>query len=142
MRRYLYSNLIRILVDIFLGIVFLPTLVFMIWEILTDGVIDKMYYAICFRCIILFFLFKIITFILDKKAKNCIFFEKGKLIYKNRTLFSDEIKITYFKFYVNLICEILVIPKIFIAGKEFRLSFYLSRKDLKRIKKWALKWTK
>ena len=52
MRRYLYSNLIRILVDIFLGIVFLPTLVFMIWEILTDGVIDKMYYAICFRCII------------------------------------------------------------------------------------------
>ena len=111
----------------------------MIWEILTDGVIDKMYYAICFRCIILFFLFKIITFILDKKAKNCIFFEKGKLIYKNRTLFSDEIKITYFKFYVNLICEILVISKIFIAGKEFRLSFYLSRKDLKRIKKWALK---
>ena len=57
MRRYLYSNLIRILVDIFLGIVFLPTLAFMIWEILTDGVIDKMYYAICFRCIILFFLY-------------------------------------------------------------------------------------
>ena len=67
------------------------------------------------------------------------FFENGKLTYKYRTLFADEVSATYFKFYLNLTCELLVIPKILIEGKDFSVSLYFSRRDLKRLKKMGFK---
>lgn len=139
MRRYLYSFYIKVMVFLLLLFPFIFLLICLILDTAQKGRIYIPGCIACFTCIIVYCLTLIITFILDKKAKNCVFFENGKLTYKNRTLFADEVSVTYFKFYLNLTCELLVIPKILIEGKDFSVSLYFSRRDLRKLKKMGFK---
>lgn len=139
MRRYLYSFCIKVMVFLLLFFPFIFCFIGLILDTIQEGKIYKPLCIACFTCIIVYFLTLIIIFILDRKAKNCVFFEDRKLTYKNRTLFADEVSVTYFKFYLNFTCELLVIPKILIEGKDFSVSLYFSRRDLKRLKKMGFK---
>ena len=76
-----------------------------------------------------------IIFILNKKANNSILFEEEKMLYKNRTLYSNNVSIKYFKFHISVIEPSLVIPKIHINGNNLSVTCYLSKKDIKKLKK-------
>lgn len=86
-------------------------------------------------CVLLWLLLELIIFILNKKANNSILFEKEKIIYKNRTMFSRNITIKYFKFYISIIEPCLVIPKLYINENNLSVICYLSKKDKEKLKK-------
>ena len=61
--------------------------------------------------------------------------KKGKICYKNKIFYSNEINIKYFKFNISIEIPELVIPKTHINANNFYLTCYLSRRDIKRLKK-------
>ena len=81
-------------------------------------------------------------YIFNRKASNSILFEEEKIVYKNRTMYSNNVSIKYFKFYISILEECLVIPKIYINGYNSSIICYLSKKDIKKLKKWILKLEK
>ena len=119
MRRYLYSNLLKIIFGSLLIITFIPSFVYFVCSLLIDKSIN----------------ITIIIFILNKKANNTILFEEEKMLYKNRTLYSNNVSIKYFKFHISVIEPSLVIPKIHINGNNLSVTCYLSKKDIKKLKK-------
>ena len=56
-------------------------------------------------------------------------------MYKNRTLYSNNVSIKHFKFHISVIEPSLVIPKIHINGNNLSVTCYLSKKDIKKLKK-------
>lgn len=61
-------------------------------------------------------------------------------MYKNRTMYSNNVSIKYFKFYISILEECLVIPKIYINGYNSSIICYLSKKDIKKLKKMDFKF--
>ena len=57
------------------------------------------------------------------------------MLYKNRTLYSNNVSIKYFKFHISIIEPSLVISKIHINGNNLSVTCYLSKKDIKKLKK-------
>ena len=135
MRRYLYSNLLKIIFGSLLTITFLPSVIYFVCSLLIDKSINITSLIIMISSLLIWLLLDLIIFILNKRANNSILFEEGKIIYKNRTMFSNEVSIKYFKFYLSIIEPSMVIPKIHINGNNLFLTCYLSKKDLKKLKK-------
>ena len=78
---------------------------------------------------------ELIIIILNKKANNSIIFEEGKLIYKKKTIYSNNVSMKYFKFHISVIEPDLVIPKIHINGNNLSVTCYLSKNDIKKLEK-------
>ncbi len=135
MRRYLYSNLLKIIFGSLLMITFLSLAIYFVCSLLIDKSINITSLIIMISCLMIWLFLDLIIFILNKRANNSILFEEGKIIYKNRTMFSNEVSIKYFKFHLSIIDPSMVIPKIHINGNNLSLTCYLSKKDLKKLKK-------
>lgn len=135
MRRYLYSNLLKIIVGSILAFVFLPASLFFAHSLITDKGFNRDSFIIIASCVCLWLLCLLVTFVLNKSAPNSIAFEKGKITYKNKIFYFDCLSIRYFKFYISFIEPSLVIPKIVINGNGLYITCYLSKKDVNKIKK-------
>ena len=135
MRRYLYSNLLKILFGSLLIITFIPSLVYFICSLLIDKSLNIVSLIIILSCLLLWLFLELMIFLLNKKANNSILFEEGKMLYKNRTMFPNNVNIKYFKFHISIIEPSLIIPKIHINGNNLSVTCYLSKKDIKKLKK-------
>ena len=135
MRRYLYSNLLKIIFGSLLIITFIPSFIYIVCSLLIDKSINIASLILSVSCLLLWLFLELIILILNKKAHNSILFEEEKILYKNRTLYSNNISIKYFKFHISIIEPSLVIPKIHINGKNLSVTCYLSKKDIKKLKK-------
>ena len=71
----------------------------------------------------------------DEIVNKSIIFEEGKVIYKKKTIDSNNVSMKYFKFHISVIEPSLVIPKIHINGNNLSVTCYLSKKDIKKLKK-------
>ena len=117
MRRYIYSNLLKVIFGSLLIITFILSLVYFVCSLLIDKSINIASLILSVSCLLLWFFLNLIIFILNKKANNSILFEEGKVIYKKKTIYSNNVNMKYFKFYISVIDTILVIPKIHINEK-------------------------
>ena len=135
MRRYLYSNLLKIIFGSLLIITFIPSVIYFICSLLIDKSINTESLIIILSCMLLWLFLELIIFILNKKAHNSIIFEEGKVIYKKKTLYSNNVSIKYFKLHISVIEPCLVIPKTHINGNNLSVTCYLSKKDIKKLKK-------
>lgn len=135
MRRYLYSNLLKIIFCSLLTITFIPSAVYFVCSLFIDKSINIVSLITIISCLLLWLFLDLIIFILNKKANNSIFFEEGKVIYKKKTIYSNNVSMKYFKFYISIIEPSLVIPKIHINGNSLSVICYLSKKDIKKLKK-------
>ena len=135
MRRYLYSNLLKIIFGSVLIITFIPSLVYFICSLLIDKSINITSLIIIISCLLLWVFLELIIIILNKKANNSIIFEEGKLIYKKKTIYSNNVSMKYFKFHISVIEPDLVIPKIHINGNNLSVTCYLSKNDIKKLEK-------
>ena len=139
MRRYLYSNLLKIIYGSLLIITFLPSVVYFICSLLIDKSINIASLIIIISCLLIWLFLDLIIFILNKRANNSILFEEGKMLYKNRTIFSNNVSIKYFKFHLSIIEPSLVLPKIHISGIIYLWLVIFQKKILRKLKKWILK---
>jgi len=135
MRRYLYSNLLKITFGSVLIIIFTPSAVYFTCSLLIDKDLNMASLILIFSCLILWIFLELVVFILNKKSNNSILFEDGKLVYKNRMIYSNNVSIKYFKFHLSVIEPSLVIPKIYVNGDNLSIMCYLSMKDIKKLKK-------
>ena len=135
MRRYLYSNLLKIIFGSVLIITFMPSLVYFVCSLLIDKSTNITSLLLIISCLLLWFFLELIIFILNKKANNSIIFEEGKLIYKKKTIYSNNVSMKYFKFHISVIEPDLVIPKIHINGNNLSVTRYLSKNDIKKLEK-------
>lgn len=134
MRRYLYCNLLKIIFSSLLIFSFVPSFVYLICSLLIDKNVNITSLILTLLCLFLWFFLTIIICVLNKRAKNSIIFEEGKIRYKNRTIFVDNISIKYFKFHISVVEPSLVIPKIHINGNSLSVTCYLSKKDIKKLR--------
>ena len=135
MRRYLYYNLLKIIFGSVLIVTLVPSLVYFVCSLLIDKSINITSLIIIISCLLLCFFLELIIFILNKKANNSIIFEEGKLIYKKKTIYSNNVSMKYFKFHISVIEPDLVIPKIHINGNNLSVTCYLSKNDIKKLEK-------
>lgn len=135
MRRYLYSNLLKIIFGSLLVITFLPSMIYFICSLLIDKTLNTVSLVVILFCLLLWCLLEFIIFVLNKKANNSIIFDEGKVIYKKRTIYSYNVSMKYFKFHISIIEPSLVFPKIHINENNLSVTCYLSKKDIKKLKK-------
>ena len=135
MRRYLYYNLLKIIFGSVLIVTLVPSLVYFVCSLLIDKSINITSLIIIISCLLLWLFLNLIIFILNKKANNSILFEEGKLIYKKKTIYSNNVSMKYFKFHISVIEPDLVIPKIHINGNNLSVTCYLSKNDIKKLEK-------
>ena len=135
MRRYLYSNLLRIIFGSVLMIILIPSLVYFVCSLLIDKSTNITSVLLIISCLLLWSFLELVIFILNKKANNSIIFEEGKVIYKRKTIYSNNMSMRYFKFYISVIEPSLVIPKIRINGNNLSVTCYLSKNDIKKLEK-------
>ena len=135
MRRYLYSNLLKIIFGSVLIVTLVPSLVYFVCSLLIDKSTNITSLLLIISCLLLWFFLELTIFILNKKANNSIIFEEGKLIYKKKTIYSNNVSMKYFKFHISVIEPDLVIPKIHINGNNLSVTCYLSKNDIKKLEK-------
>lgn len=135
MRRYLYSNLLKIIFGSLLVVTFIPSLVYFTCSLLIDKSLNIASLLVILSCLLFWFLLELIIFVLNKKANNSIIFDEGKVIYKKKTIYSYNVSMKYFKFHISIIEPSLVIPKIHINGNDLSVTCYLSKKDIKKLNK-------
>lgn len=135
MRRYLYYNLLKIIFGSVLIVTLVPSLVYFVCYLLIDKSINITSLIIIISCLLLWVFLELIIIILNKKANNSIIFEEGKLIYKKKTIYSNNVSMKYFKFHISVIEPDLVIPKIHINGNNLSVTCYLSKNDIKKLEK-------
>ena len=112
-----------------------PSLVYFVCSLLIDKSINITSLIIIISCLLLWVFLELIIIILNKKANNSIIFEEGKLIYKKKTIYSNNVSMKYFKFHISVIEPDLVIPKIHINGNNLSVTCYLSKNDIKKLEK-------
>lgn len=135
MRRYLYSNLLRIIFTTLLSLLFIPSTIFFVCSLLIDNCINITSLILALSCPLLMVLLELLIFILNNKSNNSVIFEKEIIVYKGKTIYSNDASIKYFKFYISIIEPDLVIPKIYITGNNYQILCYLSKKDIKKLRK-------
>ena len=135
MRRYLYYNLLKIIFGSVLIVTLVPSLVYFVCSLLIDKSINITSLIIIISCLLLWVFLELIIIILNKKANNSIIFEEGKIIYKKKTIYSNNVSMKYFKFHISVIEPDLVIPKIHINGNNLSVTCYLSKNDIKKLEK-------
>ncbi len=136
MSRYIHYYWIKVPLTITLLLFFVYILFI---SLLLDKIISKEFLISLICLIIPYCVVNIIVVLLNKFAKNRIIFEQGKICYKNRVFYSDEISIKYFK---PAIIDILIFPPLsayfpilHINANHFYLTFYITKRDMKKIKK-------
>jgi hypothetical protein len=135
MRRYLYYNLLKIVLGFLLALVFIPSFTYLICSLLIDKNVNIISLILTLSCIFLWYLLTIIIYLLNKRAKNSIIFSQGIMQYKNRTIYADSISIKYFKFHISVIEPSLVVPQMHINGNGLSVTCYFSKKDVEELKK-------
>ncbi len=135
MSRYLYSNLLKIIFGSILVIIFIPSFIYLICSLLIDKHLNVTSLILTISCIVLWAIMLVAINVLNKIASNKIVFGEGKIRYKDRNIYSGNIIIKYFKFHISIIEPSLVIPKVQINGNNLSVTCYLSKKDIKRLKK-------
>jgi len=135
MCRYIYSNLLKIIFGSLLIITFISSVIYFVCSLLIDKSINIVSLILSVSCLLLWISLNLIIFILNKKANNSIIFEEGKVIYKKKTIYSNNLSMKYFKFHISVTEPSLVIPKIHISGNNLSVTCYLSKKDIKKLKK-------
>ncbi len=135
MRRYLYSNLLKIIFGSLLIITFIPSLVYFVCSLLIDKSTNITSLLLIISCLLLLVFLELMIFILNKKENNSVIFEEGKVIYKKKTIYSNNVSMKYFKFHISVIEPSLVIPKIHINGNNLSVTCYLSKNDIKKLEK-------
>jgi len=134
MRRYIYSNLLKIIFfPLFLCIIIL-SFIYFICSLSLDKIFNLPSLLIFISCCLLWFILIIGIIILNKRSKNYLFVEKDKIIYKGKTIYKDSLTMKYFKFHISLIAPNLVIPKLHINGNGLSVICYLSKKEIKKLK--------
>ena len=116
-------------------ITFIGISVYFIGRLLTSKEIEKGCVGVYVFCIIAYCVITIFISLLNKFAKNKIVFKQGKICYKNRVFYNDEISIKYFKPIISIDTTQLILPVVHINANNFYLTCYLSRRDIKRLKK-------
>ncbi len=142
MRRYLYSNLLQIISNSILSLVFIPAFCFFVGHLLFHKNLDITSLKFIVACVTLWILSIIVISLINRVAKNCIFFEQDKIQYKNKTRYADSISIKYFQFHVSIFVPNLVIPKLYINANDFSATCYLSKRDVKKLEKLNFKITR
>ena len=135
MCRYIYSNLLKIIFGSLLIITFISSVIYFVCSYLIDKSINIVSLILSVSCLLLWISLNLIIFILNKKANNSIIFEEGKVIYKKKTIYSNNLSMKYFKFHISVTEPSLVIPKIHISGNNLSVTCYLSKNDIKKLKK-------
>lgn len=142
MRRYIYSNLLKIIFfPLFLCII-LVSFIYFICSISLDKIFNLSSLLIFTSCFLLWCLLILVIIILNKHAKNYLIVEKDKIIYKGKTIYKDSLTMKYFKFHISLIAPNLVIPRLHINGTGLSVICYLSKKEIKKIENFGyeIRW--
>lgn len=139
MSRYLYSNLLKIVFGLLLGFVFISSFSYLICSLLIDNHLNVTSLILTISCIALWAMVIVVINVLNKIAKAKIVFEEGKIRYKDRIMYANNVSIKYFKFHISITDPSLIIPKIHINGNNLAVTCYLSKKDIKRLKKLNFK---
>ena len=113
----------------------IPSVIYFVCSLLIDKSTNITSLLLIISCLLLLVFLELMIFILNKKANNSILFEEGKVIYKKKTIYSNNVSMKYFKFHISVIEPSLVIPKIHINGNNLSVTCYLSKKDIKKLKK-------
>ena len=116
-------------------VILIPSLVYFVCSLLIDKSTNITSVLLIISCLLLWSFLELVIFILNKKANNSIIFEEGKVIYKRKTIYSNNMSMRYFKFYISVIEPSLVIPKIRINGNNLSVTCYLSKNDIKKLEK-------
>ena len=135
MSRYIYSYLIKMVLNFMIFITFIGISGYFFGHLITTKEIDKGCFTGYMACVIAYCVVTIFISLLNKFAKNKIVFEKGEIRYKNRVFYSNEISIKYFKPNISIEIPELIIPKTHINANNFYLTCYLSKRDIKKLKK-------
>lgn len=142
MRRYIYSNLLKIIFfPLFLCII-IVSFIYFICSLNLDKIFNLPSLLIFISCCLLWFLLIIGIIILNKRSKNYLFVEKDKIIYKGKTIYKDSLSMKYFKFHISLIAPNLVIPRLHINGIGLSIICYLPKKEIKKIENFGyeIRW--
>ena len=142
MRRYIYSNLLKIIFfPLFLCII-IVSFIYFICFLSLDKIFNLPSLLIFISCCLLWFILIIGIIILNKRSKNYLFVEKDKIIYKGKTIYKDSLTMKYFKFHISLIAPNLVIPKLHINGNGLSVICYLSKKEIKKLENFGyeIRW--
>ena len=139
MRRYLYSNLLKIIFGSVLIVTLIPSLVYFVCSLLIDKSTNITSLLLIISCLLLLVFLELMIFILNKKENNSVIFEEGKVIYKKKTIYSNNVSMKYFKFHISVIEPSLIIPKIHINGNNLSVTCYLSKNDIKKLEKMNFK---
>ena len=142
MRRYIYSNLLKIIFfPLFLCII-IVSFIYFICFLSLDKIFNLPSLLIFISCCLLWFILIIGIINLNKRSKNYLFVEKDKIIYKGKTIYKDSLTMKYFKFHISLIAPNLVIPKLHINGNGLSVICYLSKKEIKKLENFGyeIRW--
>ena len=131
----LYSNLLKIIFGSLIIPIFIPSFVYLLCSLLIDKNVNITSLLLTIFCIVLYIILLGVINIINKVAKNKIVFQEEKIQYKNKTIYANSANIKYFKFYISIIEPSLVIPKVHINGNGLSITCYLSKKDIKTLKK-------
>lgn len=142
MSRYIYSNLFKIIFNLILLCIIIPSAICFICSLLIDKELNVPSLITTVSCVVMWHVLIILVKILDKSATNRVVFEVGKIRYKNKTIYKDNVSIKYFKFSISIIEPSLVIPKLHINGNDISVTCYLSKKDIRILEKLNYKINK
>ena len=135
MRRYVYSNLVRIIVISILAAIFIPSSIYTICALSSWGAIHLPSLLIVFLCVMFYACFEMLIHLLNKKSVKGILFESNRIQYQGKTIYLDHVRMRYFTFALSITDPSLVIPKLSINADEFYITCYLSKRDVKRLKR-------
>ncbi len=142
MRRYIYSNLLKIIFfPVYLCII-LVSFIYFIFSLSLDKIFNLPSLLILISCFLLLGLLILVIIILNKYAKNYLIIEEDKIIYKGKTIYKDSLTMKYFKFHISLIAPNLVISRLHINGPGLSIICYFSKKEIKKIESFGyeIRW--
>ncbi len=142
MRRYIYSNLLKIIFFPLLLCIIIVSFIYFICSLGLDKIFNFPSLLIFISCCLLWFLLIIGIIILNKRSKNYLIIEEDKIIYKGKTIYKDSLTMKYFKFHISLIAPNLVIPRLHINGPGLSIICYFSKKEIKKIESFGyeIRW--
>lgn len=133
MSRYLYSNLLKIVFCSILMVIFIPSFVYLTCSLIIDNYLNILSLMLSISCVMSWIIFSLIINKINKTAKNKIIFEDGKIQYKGRTIYMNDLSIKYFKFHISMVDPSIVVPKLHINGNNLSVTCYISKKDMRKI---------
>ena len=135
MRIHIYSNLIRLILNI-LFIIFMGVLICCsIINLLKDFAMFPFCVAVIVLTIFIRWILGLGIGILDRYGKMAVLFNDGFIVYKNTIYQLQEFSLKYFKFQWSFLQTDLVIPKLVIVIPHAQnIICYISIKQLKKLR--------